>query len=150
MPIFYKLPLKELWLRRRNKITASGDDATGAGDDTGASRLDDESGTSLRDSNFESLHPAQTAHPISRERKLPKRFALKSTRALRIFSLVLHSTLIAIHAGLAVAWVIESDHGLVVLVEHETIIALLITASTTAFGTTYLLGAAGICDADSR
>ncbi|KAJ7503703.1 hypothetical protein B0H11DRAFT_2355401 [Mycena galericulata] len=67
----------------------------------------------------------------------PNRPPLKSFRFLRLLSVCLHSTLLVIHLVLVVVWSKGIQHRLTFPLEHQNIVSFLITALTTAFGTTY-------------
>ncbi|KAJ6568910.1 hypothetical protein B0H19DRAFT_1373327 [Mycena capillaripes] len=67
----------------------------------------------------------------------PKKSVLKSSRALRVLSLTLHCTLVGIHWALMLVWAMGMEHRVGVSQERQAIISLLVTATTTTFGTIY-------------
>ncbi|KAJ7435175.1 hypothetical protein FB451DRAFT_1571618, partial [Mycena latifolia] len=81
------------------------------------------------------LNPGTTLFRPSREVQNKSRF--HSSKALRSVSLFMHSTLIAIHLILAALWSKGIEHRLIFSLAHQSTVALLITAITTAFGTLY-------------
>lgn len=93
-----------------------------------------------------------------------KRYWLTSSLALRLFSLSLHFTLVALHVALIVMWATGPEHHTLVSAEHHWIVSLLVSASSTMFTTVCipstliseiithheqgLFGAPGVHDAD--
>ncbi|KAJ7506034.1 hypothetical protein B0H11DRAFT_328788 [Mycena galericulata] len=74
---------------------------------------------------------------LEMSRKAPNEPRLKSSRFLRLISVCLHSTLLAIHLVLVVVWSKGIQHRLTFPLEHQSIVSFFITAITTAFGTIY-------------
>ncbi|KAJ7454390.1 hypothetical protein FB451DRAFT_1565274 [Mycena latifolia] len=62
---------------------------------------------------------------------------LRSTKILRLLSLILHSTLVVIHLALIGVWAKGLEHHLVFTLENQKPVSLLITAILTTFGTIY-------------
>ncbi|KAJ7123460.1 hypothetical protein C8R44DRAFT_735107 [Mycena epipterygia] len=60
-----------------------------------------------------------------------------SSKALQFFSLLLHSTLVAIHVLLVVVWYGALEHRAAFSLRNQKIVSLVITATTTTFGTIY-------------
>ncbi|KAJ7167874.1 hypothetical protein C8R46DRAFT_1350788 [Mycena filopes] len=69
--------------------------------------------------------------------KAPTRSGNTASPTLRLWSAILHSTLIVIHVALVVVWARGSEHRITVAAEHQKLASFFITASTTAFGTIY-------------
>jgi hypothetical protein len=61
--------------------------------------------------------------------------ALQSYSSLRLLSLILHSTLIAIHLLLIAIWAKGLEQRLVFSLDNQSIVSLIITAISTTFGT---------------
>ncbi|KAJ7135517.1 hypothetical protein C8R46DRAFT_615794 [Mycena filopes] len=69
--------------------------------------------------------------------KAPTRSQNTASVTLRLWSAILHSTLIVMHVVLAVVWARGWEHRVTVAAEHQKLASFFITASTTAFGTIY-------------
>ncbi|KAF8158672.1 hypothetical protein K438DRAFT_2026078 [Mycena galopus ATCC 62051] len=85
--------------------------------------------------------PESTEQLIDYERtesKERKRSWLTSSLALRLFSLSLHFTLVALHVALIVVWATGPEHRTLVSAERHRIVSLLVSASSTMVTTVYL------------
>ncbi|KAF7341360.1 hypothetical protein MVEN_01872500 [Mycena venus] len=69
--------------------------------------------------------------------KAPKRSWFTTSKALRLSSLILHSTLVVIHLVLFGIWARRLEHQFTVALENQNFASFLITATSTAFGTIY-------------
>ncbi|KAJ7265248.1 hypothetical protein C8J57DRAFT_1718455 [Mycena rebaudengoi] len=68
---------------------------------------------------------------------VPKRSWFTTTRTLRLSSLILHLVLVMIHLAFFGIWAGGLGHLFTVALEHQKLVSFLISATTTAFGTTY-------------
>jgi hypothetical protein len=78
-----------------------------------------------------------SCHSLTTSRLAPSRFSLKSSGTLRILSLILHLTLVAIHLALFVIRQRGLEHRLIFSSSLDTqkIVSFSITAIATGFGT---------------
>ncbi|KAJ7156393.1 hypothetical protein C8R46DRAFT_1295215 [Mycena filopes] len=67
----------------------------------------------------------------------PTRSWISSTSHLRVCSVALHSVLITIHIALLLIWAKGLEHRVIFPLDQQKRVSLIITAVTTAFGTTY-------------
>ncbi|KAF7336351.1 hypothetical protein MVEN_02183600 [Mycena venus] len=108
-------PLEEFSLRSHDRSTTT---------------LTEDGSQSTRDLTRSSVTALQMS-------KAPKTSVLKSTHTLRILSLTLHCMLVGIHSALMVVWAMGIEHRLAIFQQRQGIVSLLVTATTTAFGTIY-------------
>ncbi|KAJ7437404.1 hypothetical protein FB451DRAFT_1378620 [Mycena latifolia] len=97
----------------------------------------DSDATSTRDDDAEALRNFETDSGGPPASAAPAKPWFKSTEALRILSLSLHSTLIAIHLALVGVWAKGLEHHLISTLENQKLVSSLITAILTTFGTIY-------------
>ncbi|KAJ6488811.1 hypothetical protein C8R45DRAFT_1097163 [Mycena sanguinolenta] len=84
----------------------------------------------------DTLLESTTISSLSMKRQAPTPW-YTTTRTLRILAVLLHSLLIAAHLVLVGIWARELEHRITVALDHQKLMAYVITTTTTTFGTVY-------------
>ncbi|KAJ6605554.1 hypothetical protein DFH09DRAFT_1121575 [Mycena vulgaris] len=100
---------------------------------------DDDGGNTTPTRADDSAHtPTNSARSLlPRSREAPKTSPLTSSKTLRLGSLILHSSLVAIHVALIGISATALEHRVIFSLEYQTRTSLAITAISTTVGTIY-------------
>ncbi|KAJ7108130.1 hypothetical protein C8R44DRAFT_857713 [Mycena epipterygia] len=93
--------------------------------------------STLEDGYAETTSTPSSATLLSKSQKAPNKSWFQSYKFLRLLSLILHPTLVAIHLVLVVIWAKGLENRIIFSLENQKIVTFLITAISTTFGVIY-------------
>ncbi|KAJ7486745.1 hypothetical protein FB451DRAFT_1534777 [Mycena latifolia] len=88
------------------------------------------------DSSDTPLDSAISLLRMSRSAEVPRESLFKSSRGLRLLSLILHSMLVVMHLALIGVWATAMEHRFMFSVDKQNTVHLALTMISTTFGTT--------------